>query len=329
MGPRAGHGGKSLKAPWIKGLGVLLAAVLLAVGVGASCPLAAAVLPKATITLRSSAEVQGLDILLGDIAEIQYHLEEGSGGLNQDLARISVGRAPLPGKSRKINVGIVEVRLRQAGIHPSTVVIVPPPEGEVLVTAASQTVTEEMVMAAVWEYLKENMKDGFEIGVQAVGGLPLVVPAGELELRIDSVPPTPGSYQVSVRVYVDGHWYQTTRVRVQLQPRQIAAAAGLEVNADFAQNQDGRGAAGASPALDEPLDVTAGSGVDLPILVRAGDPVVIEVVSGAIRVEALGRARQSGKLGDLIRVENVDSRKIIVAQVVDKGVVRLDLNPGK
>jgi flagella basal body P-ring formation protein FlgA len=64
------------------------------------------------------------------------------------------------------------------------------------------------------------------------------------------------------------------------------------------------------------------------MLVKAGEPVVIEVVSGGIRVEALGRARQSGSLGDMIRVENVDSRKIIYARVVAAGVVRLDLSSG-
>jgi flagella basal body P-ring formation protein FlgA len=308
---------------------VLLAAVLLALEIGFSYPLSAAVPPKATITLLSSAEVQGIDILLGDIAEIEYHLEEEDAGLKQDLAKIPVGRAPLPGKSRKINVGSIEVRLRQAGIHPSTVAIIPPPEGEVLVTAAFQNITEEMVIAAVREHLNENLGDSFEIGVQAASELPLVVPAGEVELRIDAVPSRFGSYQVGVMVYVDGRWYRTAKVRIQLQPRRLAAAATAEEEyGSSIPAQSSLDVKGEFPILDEPLDMTAGGGGDQPILVRVGEPVIIEVVSGSIRVEALGRARQSGKLGDMIRVENVDSRKIITARVVEKGIVRLDLGLG-
>ena len=323
MGQMAEHGTKGPGASWAKECAVLLAVMLLALGIGFSHCVSAAALPGATITLLPSAEVQGADILLGDIAQIEYHLEDAGEKPKQDLAKVYVGRAPLPGKSRRINVGTVEVRLRQAGIHPSTVAIIPPPEGEVLVTAATQTVTEDMVINTVRQHLQENLGDSCEIGLQAAGGLPLVVPSGQLELRLDSVPPGFGSYQVGVRVYVDNHWYRTIQVRVQLRPRQLAAAPMPAAGMDFpAQDQSSQG------VQDEPLEPAVDDGGNLPVLVRTGEPVVIEVVSGAIRVEALGRARQSGKLGDVIRVENVDSRKTITARVVDKGVVRLDLNFG-
>ncbi len=324
MGQIAEHGTKGLVAFWPKGRAVVLLVMLLIVGSGSSYSLFAAALPWATITLLPSAEVQGADILLGDIAQIEYHLEDAAEKPERDLAKVYVGRAPLPGKSRKLNVGTVEVRLRQAGIHPSTVAIIPPAGGEVLVTAATQTVTEDMVIDAVRQHLQENLGGSLEIGLQTAGGLPLVVPSGQLELRLDSVPPGFGSYQVGVRVYVDDHWYRTIQVRVQLQPSQAAAPRpgrpGVEVGLPT-QDQSVQGIQG------EPLESAIDNGTSL-ILVRAGEPVVIEVVSGAIRVEALGRARQRGKLGDVIRVENVDSRKIVTARVVAKGVVRLDLNLG-
>ena len=304
---------------------LLLIGMLLAAGSGFSHLLFAAGLPAATITLLSSAEVQGADIALGDIAQIEYHLEDPDGKPKQDLAGVYLGRAPLPGASRKITAATVEMRLRQAGIHPSTVAIIPPTEGAVVVTTATQTVDPDMLTGAVREHLLEKLGGSFQIGVQAAGGLPLVVPAGQLELRVESVPPGYGTYQLGVRVYVDGQWYRQVQARVQLQPLQPAGVslAGGEAEGGFiGQDQTGQSAAG------EPAAHPVENGTVREMLVKAGEPVVIEVVSGGIRVEAWGRARQSGSLGDMIRVENVDSRKIIYARVVAAGVVRLDLSSG-
>ncbi len=56
-------------------------------------------------------------------------------------------------------------------------------------------------------------------------------------------------------------------------------------------------------------------------LVNVGDKVTILLNRGQIKIEASGIARQKGGKGDLIRVSNSDSRKIIVAEVVDSLVV--------
>ncbi len=56
-------------------------------------------------------------------------------------------------------------------------------------------------------------------------------------------------------------------------------------------------------------------------LVNAGDRVTILLTRGQIKINAAGIARQKGGKGDLIRVSNSDSRKIIVAEVVDSLLV--------
>jgi flagella basal body P-ring formation protein FlgA len=52
-------------------------------------------------------------------------------------------------------------------------------------------------------------------------------------------------------------------------------------------------------------------------VVRPGDRLNIVIEKGFIRVVAQGIARQKGGKGDLIRVANLDSKKIIRAEVVD------------
>ncbi len=61
---------------------------------------------------------------------------------------------------------------------------------------------------------------------------------------------------------------------------------------------------------------------DIP-LVRSGSPVYIIAESGFLRVTAIGRALESGKKGDIIRVRNISSKKIVYGEVVEKGIVKV------
>lgn len=63
------------------------------------------------LTLPEDAEVQGQNILLGEIAEIS-----GPKDLVANVARVVAGAAPRPGSSRRLTKGQIEVRLRQANI---------------------------------------------------------------------------------------------------------------------------------------------------------------------------------------------------------------------
>lgn len=68
---------------------------------------------QAVICLLDSAVVPGGDIKLGQIARI-----EGP----EAIGNVVVGRAPLPGQSRRVHRGYVLVRLRQAGVKNAAVI---------------------------------------------------------------------------------------------------------------------------------------------------------------------------------------------------------------
>jgi flagella basal body P-ring formation protein FlgA len=55
---------------------------------------------------------------------------------------------------------------------------------------------------------------------------------------------------------------------------------------------------------------------EIPII-RVGDKVKIMVDKGPIKVSADGEARQQGAIGELIRVTNLGSKKIIQAEIID------------
>ncbi len=61
-----------------------------------------------------------------------------------------------------------------------------------------------------------------------------------------------------------------------------------------------------------------------PILVRRGEVVTIQVQTPNILITTLGLAKQEGRRGDMIRVENIQSRKMIYAKVISKHLVTVE-----
>ena len=78
---------------------------------------------KAVIELQAEAWVEGKTVVLSDIAVLV-----GEPDFTAMLGEVSVGTAPLPGASRRLTPGQIEVRLRQAGINPREVEFTGAPE---------------------------------------------------------------------------------------------------------------------------------------------------------------------------------------------------------
>lgn len=68
-----------------------------------------------------------------------------------------------------------------------------------------------------------------------------------------------------------------------------------------------------------------GDQLEITPLVRRGDRVTITVRSQGLQIVTLGKAKQDGHLGEMIRVMNLDSKKTVLAEVVDSGDVLIVL----
>jgi flagella basal body P-ring formation protein FlgA len=58
-------------------------------------------------------------------------------------------------------------------------------------------------------------------------------------------------------------------------------------------------------------------------LVRNGEMVRLLVQNGSISISVLARALQDGKLGDRIKVRNIESDRALTAVVIGRGEVRI------
>ncbi len=62
-----------------------------------------------------------------------------------------------------------------------------------------------------------------------------------------------------------------------------------------------------------------------PTLVKRGDLVTILATVGSLRVTVPGEIKNTGGLGDTVRVKNMMSRRTLQARVIDEGLVEVEL----
>lgn len=60
-----------------------------------------------------------------------------------------------------------------------------------------------------------------------------------------------------------------------------------------------------------------------PIVIKRGERVIIEASGGGVRVRMEGQALMNGAVGDIIRVRNLSSRRVVEGTVVSPGVVQV------
>jgi flagella basal body P-ring formation protein FlgA len=65
------------------------------------------------------------------------------------------------------------------------------------------------------------------------------------------------------------------------------------------------------------------SSLEQPDVVKRGDSVVVEAQAGSLTVVAPGKALANGQIGQQIRVENTQSRRVIDARVIAPGRVKV------
>ncbi|MGI6540596.1 MAG: flagella basal body P-ring formation protein FlgA [Bacillota bacterium] len=157
-----------------------------------------------TIELLPSACSEGPQILLGEIAVV--HVEDDA--LREALRSLEVGSAPLPGSSRKVNLGQVQVRMRARKIDPAKFVFVGAPE--VAVAAAARRIAASDIEAAAIDAVcvftgHALSPSDFRVArTDAPQGM--LVPPGELRLeaQVAQTGADVAFVRVRVRAIVDG-----------------------------------------------------------------------------------------------------------------------------
>lgn len=265
-----------------------------------------------TVELAGTATVGKSVVTVGDVALV-------SGGDADTRARVArIDLAELKAREPGVTVGrrAVEYRLVLAGFEPAAVRVTGAERAAVTVARRAVTL-EEVTAAARAEVLRPFTNPAEAVAVELA--VPVVV----------KLPEVPADERVVVTGKARGRPGATGRVQVDM-----AVAVGGETLLSFAVHLEvrpvGRPGAAVVPAggVVPPVPLVAAGGTQFAsaeLLIRPRQRVEMRVTSGGLTVTAAGEAQQAGKLGQIILVQNVDSKKTVSARVTGPGTVEVDL----
>ncbi len=290
------------------------------------------------VEVAARATVSGEAVTLGDIAEITAAPE-----IREQLAAISLGRAPHPGQAKPFAGAWIAARLNaQARIPAAAAVSIPE---QVTVQRAAQRIAGDVLERFFNDYVARRLP-GQNFGVNGfkVRG-DHTFPVGALVLRPDERRSVDlaGQVNLPVEVLVDDHrcgrlivsaWVSRLQEVVCLQ-RPVSRGAVLTA-ADLRLESRDLSRLTGQPILQlqtaegmrvrrslQAGDYLKQEFVENPPLISKGDRIRLVAASGRLRVSTIGIARSEAGCGAQITVENPASGKTVVGTVVDASTVAI------
>ena len=323
-----------MRRPEIIALAIAVTAILCAPAPAPAAALAAADGPGLpTVRVADHVSVRAAAITMGEIGVVEGAGEE----LARSLRSVRLGVSPMPGSWREMERGLILSQLLQGGYGPEQVRLVCPPV--VRIYRESQTVSQATLESRLRDYVAANAPwspDELEVTeVSRVGDA--VVPAGELEIRVRTrgsaayLGPTP----FVVELLVDGRQARQLMMQARLSvfrdavvaaaalpAHQVIGEADVETRRVDISSARGRtfGSAGEVVGMETTCYLQAGSvltarSLAQPILVRRGEVVQLVASRPGFVIRVTGIAQADGRRGQVVRVLNPVSRRVVDAEV--------------
>jgi flagella basal body P-ring formation protein FlgA len=299
-------------------------------------------MPLTNIRVRNQVEIDGDDVLLGEIAEIQGSDPQ----LIRELEGILIGKAPLPGKLRQFDQSYLKMRLRQYHIDLSAVTLEAPELFEV--SRSCIKIQKQKIEEIILGFLIQNIpRANKNIRIKEIR-VPeeVILSKGQVSYKVTAADnqPLKGKCSIAVEFSVNGY-----------DQKKIWAVATIEVLGPVVVTRKPLGRykpieeddieLKTMDLSDFPDDVITdpemilgkrttraigaqvplrADNVELPPLVKRGDLVVIIAESRGLKITTRGQVKKKGRLGEQIPVVNLDSNKVFYARVIDANTVKVD-----
>jgi flagella basal body P-ring formation protein FlgA len=295
-----------------------------------------------SVTLKEKVVVKGAQIHLGDIC----HIESLDPDLGQQLNRLVVAKAPQPGRSRKISIDYLRLRIKQMDLSPDTIMF----SGPELIHVARDgfEISEEEIAKIVDEFLQTNRIWG-EAAVKIKDiqfSADRTLPKGHTTYQVEQPDHlrSLSTLPLSIVFDVDGKYQKTVRANVKvaalgsvvITAKPIGRLKPISVEDLKVEVMD---LVGLSKNVITDINEIVGKRarrniqageflrpdlIEMPPLVKRGDMVVIVAESNGLKVTAIGEVKSAGRLGERVKVVNLDSNKRLSAWVVDNKTVKVE-----
>lgn len=281
------------------------------------------------IELKESVCLSGEEIYLKDVAKMSDNL----------LNNVYLGKLPLPGKKRWLTQDYVKLKILHAKIKEADFKITG--ANEIEITTASQKLNIEEVTERAKMALLEKINSPQRIEIEPLGTIKdIILPLGRVSYEIEVVNSQNLRNQVyiPVDIKINGTKYRTIKVgfRIHRFANVIITTRPLPRHyvltlPDLKMEEGEVTSTNPVPLEDvigKRLKTAVPEGkiltydlIEIPPLIKRGDVVTIKKEDEFLSISVKGMAKEDGRLGDKIQVENTASKKIITAIVEDEETV--------
>lgn len=297
----------------------------------------------ASIRVYEKVNVAGPDIFLGDIAQIDCADDARAAALRS----LKIGNAAAPGGKVVFTEDLLKIRLAAAsGDYTEVVWQIP---ALVTVETGAQSISADTLVNLAIGFIEEQLRLEPMQRMHTVerAGMPnaLLAPEGEISYQV-TLPyglkynaPT----NVLIWVYVDGQLYKkvTFRLRVHVYEQVVVTSRSLAAKQQITEadlhleNLDtSKIAAGYLTDVKKAVGLVVKRALpggtplsaimlDKPVIIKRMTMINIISNVGGVEVRMEGQALQDGKEGQIIRVKNIKSDKMLNAKVVDASTVEV------
>jgi len=322
------------KGPWLI-ITLSCAGLLWAPVLGWSAPV--------VLTIAPEAQVQGPQITLGEVAEVQGEPADTVTRLRQ----VVLGQTPPVGVERQLSRNSIVTQLKHQGFAVQELQL----QGatQVRVRPAVQRLDPQHMEAAVRQALSRRLPQTTQpTSIRDIRGLDAVfVSSGPVQYEV-SVPerhalrgPIPFTLAIHVAGKVEKRLHGTASLAMIQEVVSLARPIAKDeiITADAVSRTQVEVTQPLRQVVTQPEEIIGKRArrslsnhtplstqdvADSPV-VQKGDLVRIVLESSLIKVTTAGEALESGKPGDTIRVKNTSSNREVRAQVIDKQTVRIPL----
>jgi flagella basal body P-ring formation protein FlgA len=294
------------------------------------------------INLFESTDIESDKIILGEIGNIS-----GDDDLQvEKVKNVVLGNAPLPGKNKKISRELVISRIKLSGIDLAKIQMISSDKVEII--RSSTTISPENIKKIVFSFLDKALPwDRENVNLKDIRVTnDIILPKGNITYKVVFPPNTDyvGLTPLTVYFYVNGNFEKRLLVTVNIEVMSNIVVTRKPLGrykliteedvclkkmnlAKFPSNVITRYEDVLGKRTRRTIDSNVALRpdlVELPPLIKRGDIVKIIVESEGLKVTTLGKAKEMGRRGEMIKVINVDSTKAIYARVIDSNSVKVD-----
>jgi len=286
------------------------------------------------IGFREQAKVAHEEMTLGELAEL--------GGGCAALADVPMGRAPEPGKALVLSRAELLSKLSVAVPRGSVEVACPP---HVVAVRGHQVVSRARMVEALKAALSARLAGGGEVSVSGfkVAEEPQV-PEGKLDLLFELPGGNDrclGNVNLALVCRVDGKFARKLRTSAAVSLRRQVACAARTIerhavleDADITMESRELNAGEPVQSIEAAVGKRAGRRIEAgsvvlrrdleqPPVLSKGTAVTLLIESGPLTIATRGTACEGGRVGDTVRVMNADSKREVLAVIVDGATVRV------